>query len=180
MSKLEEEFQISKSGYYKILFSSLAASIAIYDNEPVEKLNDELVDYNHKIKEAIESRDKSFIDKVRKNDLIYAKYMICDDNKKYLIAAFRGTKVSNIFDIFADLDISLLELSGIPGKFHSGFAKRSLEIPIDFFLDKLLEDDYTIVFTGHSLGAATAALVAIRVLYHVKIYSAKKLHKKVN
>lgn len=188
MSKIEEELQISPGKYYKILFSCLSASIATYSEKPLEKLNSkQLENYNHKIKEAVVSRDEAFTAKVKDlakatSDLIYNKYIICDDNNKYLIVAFRGTIMDDPCDILTDVNLFSFAHSNskIPGKFHSGFAKRSLEIPIDFFIDKLLNEDYTIVFTGHSMGASIAAIVAIRILFHDKVFKEEKLHKKVN
>jgi hypothetical protein len=42
------------------------------------------------------------------------------------------------------------------------------KIPIKFFADQIVNHNYNIVFTGHSLGAATASLVAMNLLTFLK------------
>jgi hypothetical protein len=57
---------------------------------------------------------------------------------------------------------------------HKGFFDRSRIISIQYFLDKIILDDYKVVFTGHSLGAAVAALVAVRVIFNGNISDPRK------
>ena len=54
--------------------------------------------------------------------------------------------------------------SDINGRFHNGFYKRAENIPINYFINKLVEG-YQLILTGHSLGAAVAAMVTIKLLY---------------
>lgn len=54
---------------------------------------------------------------------------------------------------------------GITGKVHYGFWKIAQDIPVHFFASFLIHSPNSrIVFTGHSLGAAVALLVALRLL----------------
>ena len=57
----------------------------------------------------------------------------------------------------------------MPGKVHAGFSARANQVPINFFINKIVNEGYRCIFTGHSLGGAAATLVAIRVLFHEKI-----------
>ena len=95
--------------------------------------------------------------------------------------AVRGTVKTNISDIATDLNIIQDKINHpeIEGSVHSGFLNRSLEIPIDFFLDKLIDDDYQLIFTGHSLGAAVAALLTVRVLFNDKVFGKQQLENRV-
>lgn len=62
------------------------------------------------------------------------------------------------------------------GNVHIGFLKRSNQVPIDYFIEKIVNEEYDIVFTGHSLGAAVASLTTLRVLFDKRI--SQKIFKK--
>ena len=73
----------------------------------------------------------------------------------YTIVAFRGTK--NIQDWLTNLSVA--QVDGINGKFHSGFYKRAASIPLDEILT--LAKGKPIYFVGHSLGGAIAQICAL-------------------
>jgi hypothetical protein len=62
---------------------------------------------------------------------------------------------------------------------HNGFCKRANQIPINFFINKIVNEGYRFIITGHSLGAATATVFAIRVLFHEKIRQNSEIIKNI-
>eukprot|EP00457_Paulinella_chromatophora_P000951 gb/GEZN01000953.1/.p1 GENE.gb/GEZN01000953.1/~~gb/GEZN01000953.1/.p1 ORF type:complete len:1091 (+),score=89.84 gb/GEZN01000953.1/:144-3416(+) len=88
---------------------------------------------------------------------------------KELYVAFRGT--STIQDVLIDL-----HAFGIPGelrgRFHDGFYNRASVIPAEPFVSFLEEyDDYTIIFTGHSMGGPVATIKALMLMRDGRIQS---------
>ena len=176
----KESFKEFENDDYKYI--RLACSIAskiIYEEDPKKHLEELSKTYKHGIiKESLcISKTMSEYKKMEKfqNKQIYedeldkdiSKYLVCnhqtssDSKTKRLIVAFRGTE--NMKDVFADLK-AWGTINDHQGRFHFGFYKRAELIETEFFLNKLIKEDYEIVFTGHSLGAAIAALVAVKVL----------------
>ena len=142
--------------YPQKFLNCLAASIAINEENPVNALQSSRL--NHGIKEVIAS--KSF------DKCLDIKYMICDfstEENKQLLVAFGETEFMNDFLLhiqhFGDID-------GCKGGFHSSIHQRSLQIPIQFFIKKIIEENYEITFTGHRLGASIASIVGARIMFH--------------
>ena len=166
-----KEFQTE---YFEILFQCSIISEIIYEKDPEATLkSDQFKRLNHGINSLCVS--ETFEDKIETS--LDVKYMICDcskDNKKRLIIGFRGT--SSWQDFLVDLNL-IGNIEGCAGRFHSGIYKRSKKIPIEHFIDKLINENenYEIMFTGHSLGAAIASLVTVRVLTHKAVF---ELHSK--
>ena len=148
--------------YCKILFQSTIISEIIYEKDPRECLRSNDFKY---LKHGIKSMCVSKTNTSEELDTTFeVKYMICDcstASKKRLIVGFRGTKSMN--DVLTDLKV-YSKINNCNGRFHNGFNKRSEQIPIKYFVKKIVEDGYEIIFTGHSMGAAVAALVTVRVL----------------
>ncbi len=101
-------------------------------------------------------------------DLLYAtgsprKYLIAfKPNTKEVYVAFRGTE--NLKSLLPSMKVF-----GMPnhfqGRFHGGFKDQADEIslePFYYFLDKY--PDIKLIFTGHSLGGAIAAVVTSNML----------------
>jgi hypothetical protein len=83
---------------------------------------------------------------------------LVDKDKKLAVVAFRGTDADDPFDLADDADIVLTSWQK-GGRVHRGFANALEEIWPD--LDRALQPiDCRILFTGHSLGAAMATLLA--------------------
>jgi triacylglycerol lipase len=82
-----------------------------------------------------------------------------------LIFIFRGTEISDFSDIKADLKFRLVpvESNAEAGKVHRGF-KKSLDMIWDVISEDMerLSEGRTVIFTGHSLGAAVATLAFSR------------------
>jgi triacylglycerol lipase len=82
-----------------------------------------------------------------------------------LIFVFRGTEITDFSDIKADLKFRLtpVESDGEAGKVHRGF-KKSLDMVWDAISEDMerLAEGRTVIFTGHSLGAAVATLAFSR------------------
>jgi triacylglycerol lipase len=82
-----------------------------------------------------------------------------------LIFVFRGTEITDFSDIKADLKFRLtpVESDGEAGKVHRGF-KKSLDMVWDAISEDMerLSEGRTVIFTGHSLGAAVATLAFSR------------------
>ena len=157
--------------YKRVLISCIAASEAIYDENPMTALNSGSFNaLNHIIRKSMDSK----IDDENSNDpnSLEVKYMVSEceyeiEKEKVIIVAFRGSQTRDDYLIDLKLNGKVNELEG---RFHSGMFQRSVQIPIDYFIDKL-KKNYKIVFTGHSLGAAVAALVCIRVLFDNRVKS---------
>ena len=151
--------------YPQNVINCIAACSAIDEAEPVQYLSSNK--FNHEIKEVIVS--KVF------DDSLQVKYMICDcsisETKKQLLVAFCETKYMTdfIFDIQ-----HYGEIIGINGGFHSGVNSWSLQIPIDFFVKKTVEESYEVIFTGNRIGAAIASIVAARLMFHEKLIQKKR------
>ena len=142
--------------YPQKLSNCIAVSSAISEEDPLKALQSSKI--NHEIKEVIAS--KSF------DNSLDIKYMICDCStmeNKQLVVVFGETELMNDFL----LDIQHLgEIDGCKGGFHSSIHRRSLQIPIQFFIKKIIEENYEITFTGHRLGASIASIVAARIMFH--------------
>jgi GTP-binding protein EngB required for normal cell division len=151
--------------YFQSLFQCSLISELIYADDPRKALESHQCNHlNHGIKSFCVSKT---IDDKRSESNFDVKYMICDCSKnndeKRLIIGFRGT--SSFQDFLVDLDL-IGQINECEGSFHSGVYKRSKKIPIKHFIEKLLNENYEIIFTGHSLGAAIASLVTVEVLTH--------------
>jgi len=149
--------------YFKTLFQCTIISEIVYEEDPNKALASENNKYlNHGIRSLCVSR--TIDDKKNKDSNLDVKYMICDcsdDFQKKLIIGFRGT--SSLQDFLVDINL-IGKINECEGRFHSGIYKRSKKIPIKHFIEKLINEEYEIIFTGHSLGAAIASLVTVQVL----------------
>jgi hypothetical protein len=162
--------------YYKTLFQCTIISEIVYEEDPNKALESDQYKYlNHGIRSFCVS--KTIDDKENKDSTLDVKYMICDcsdDRQKRLIIGFRGT--SSFQDFLVDINL-IGKINECEGRFHSGIYKRSKKIPIKHFIEKLKNEKYEIIFTGHSLGAAIASLVTVQVLTHKAVLEG--LEKKV-
>jgi predicted lipase len=180
------------SHYERLLLSSVIVSEIIYDKKPIKKLNDdEFANFNYYIDKAT-VKETEYVNYVEdsKMPITYPfkmKYLCCKKSK-LMIVAFRGTKLTDADDLITDVDAVAVPFSpdGSPNivndmgpKVHRGFLIRSTSVDIGYFVEKILDRDYKVVFTGHSLGAAIAALVAVKVLFHHRIKKEKSLREKV-
>lgn len=78
------------------------------------------------------------------------------------VVVFRGTEVTSIADLKADLNINLVDApSG--GRIHCGFLKAYEQVAAQLNEDLKLAGDLPVYITGHSLGGALA-MVATRYL----------------
>jgi len=77
---------------------------------------------------------------------------------KLAIVAFRGTNKDDPRDVVDDLEPQLVAWRG-PGKVFEGF-KDAFEEVVDDLLPAVQSINYKLLFTGHSLGAALATLLA--------------------
>ncbi len=119
--------------------------------------------YNHGIKKLVKSQKEA----------IDVNYIICDcsnEQNKKLILSFGVTESMQDFLLNGQLDGNI---EGCDGKFHAGIYRRAKQIPLDYFIDKIINEDYQIVLTGCGFGASVAALVAVRILFNKEIVKEK-------
>jgi len=93
-----------------------------------------------------------------------------------LIVAFRGTLplafanpaafFQSLLDWLTDAEMAQIEVPGIPGKVHQGFAKALLDLwePLTVAIKQQLASGQDVFVTGHSKGASMATLAAVRLL----------------
>jgi hypothetical protein len=79
-------------------------------------------------------------------------------NNKLAVVAFRGTDKDDPTDLLDDVDVPLVDWNG-GGKVFDGFKDALAEVQTDL-LPVVQAIDCRLLFTGHSLGAALAALLA--------------------
>src|SRR5215467_4076277 len=85
-----------------------------------------------------------------------------DSNKKLAVVAFRGTDAADPTDLGDDaefLPTKWPEDGNVRGHVHSGFA-HALRHVLPRLKDALAQVEGRLLFTGHSLGAAMATLLA--------------------
>lgn len=80
------------------------------------------------------------------------------NHSKLTILAFRGTDADDPTDLCADASVGLTEWK-TAGKVHSGFAEALEDVRVDI-QNALASVEGRLLFTGHSLGAAIATLLA--------------------
>ncbi|MFK0571634.1 lipase family protein [Endozoicomonas sp.] len=86
-----------------------------------------------------------------------------NESKKITLFTFRGTKPTSLLTWLQDFDFTphSVTLNGKKLWLHSGFQRRFNAIADDIKTELLATpDDHTVIVTGHSLGAAIAAIAA--------------------
>ena len=193
----------TESTYNSVLLTSVLAAHVIYNADPITSLhNDETgkidpkigrrdeeiltyAKYNHLIEDLVFSTvyEESFKDAMnrilQKGDSLQTRYMICiNEREKVLFLAVRGSETKN--DWMQDANAFLTgTIQNVPGKIHAGFSSRAEQVPLEFYVNKIVNEGYRCVVTGHSLGGATATLVAVKLLFHEKIHGKSEFYKKI-
>jgi len=90
-------------------------------------------------------------------DLQVSFFLATNRQTKTQIVSVRGT--SNIENVMVDISLKLRADQDTGIKLHEGFARAAKQVYAE--LKPLLEADYRITTTGHSLGGAVALILAI-------------------
>ena len=175
----------SSSKYHSLLLTSVLAAYHAYDSNPLQsfssKLKNEKQKFNHLIDNICYSSvyNDNIKDVLHGGERMQVRYMVGDNVKeKILFVSVRGSETK--MDWIQDAHMKLTDpFHGLPGKIHSGFSNRARQVPIEFYVNKIVNEGYRCVFTGHSLGGAVATLLAIRVLFHEKIRGKSEFSKNV-
>jgi hypothetical protein len=96
-------------------------------------------------------------------------------NPTHVVVAFQGTEKDEWGDVKTDLQYNKVKLSGIPGKWHEGFARGAGKfwVYLLIWLKSNLKGR-TLIITGFSLGAALAQCMSIylsQAHYHHRVYA---------
>ena len=154
--KLEEEEKVPDSKDHTQ--NAMILSNAVYKEDPVAYLSES--SNNHTI-HTVAAVSQHFPQK---------KVMLAVGDvgeKRTMYVAFRGT--ASWEDAVGVLDIKLRAKDAIPGgKFHSGFDKRSRDLPMQCIITCARQEKCeTIVTCGHSLGGAVSSISAINLMLHL-------------
>lgn len=91
-------------------------------------------------------------------------------HEQLIIVAFRGTEITQIKDLETDAELELID--GPVGRVHKGFYRGLKNVWGDghddgmlAFLNKHLDNNQSLWFCGHSLGAALATLAAAEYVF---------------
>ncbi|RNA41816.1 hypothetical protein BpHYR1_039008 [Brachionus plicatilis] len=161
----------------EILLKSSIISIAVSESNPKKflEINEEMRSIDYQIEEMCFSQSHNNQKVEYFNALNDICYLMVDDiqnNKLYI--CFRGTR--NLKDLLVDAK-GFPKISDINGRFHNGFYNRAQKVPKLYFIEKL-EQGYELILTGHGLGAAVSANIAIHfLLYRLDI--SQKYAKKI-
>ena len=157
MSAGFEEMAKKRPNYRRTFLTCIIASELVHEDSPYDVLKNKYKCYDHGIGKMIKSQSSE----------IDLNYLICECyGEKKIVISFGPTKSMKDFFLNFQLDS---DIEGLEGKFHSALYQRAKRIPLKFLVDKILNDNYDIIFTGHSLGASVAAIVALRLITNKEI-----------
>ena len=100
-------------------------------------------------------------------------YMICDcsyQNRKRLIISFGLNQSMEDF---------LIHFETVEGYYHLGLYERAKRIPIKYFIQKVIYENYDLILTGDSLGASIAGIVTANILTHKAMSNQKDKRNQV-
>ena len=99
--------------------------------------------------------------------------MICDcsyQNRKRLIISFGLNQSMEDF---------LIHFETVEGYYHRGLYERAKRIPIKYFIQKVIYENYDLILTGDSLGASIAGIVTANFLTHKAMSNQKDKRNQV-
>lgn len=131
-----------------------------------------LFSYDHeKEKEKLISDLNILNMKIIKTFDTHGTQAILVSSSKFYVLAFRGTEITSISDIKADLKAKTMECES-GGKIHTGFNDAFAEVhtEIQNFINTI-EEALPLFITGHSLGGALATVATKKLTYKYGIAS---------
>ena len=161
-----EEYIKNKPDYVENLYSCIVASDLLKYKDPRNILENsgKYNSFNHRIARIL---------KIEKSAELNYIIFDCSKNSKKIILISCGATETMIDKFFCKPrnfskplygEPLLTENNELKCKINTGLYSLALRMPIDFLVEQIQVHNYEIVFTGISVGASLAAVVALLVL----------------
>ncbi|GJP41696.1 hypothetical protein CLOM_g1345 [Closterium sp. NIES-68] len=149
---------LARSGFREQMIDALVFSLAVYESSPEKVLSVLKSKYDL----PVGALDLLHLPDFPGGSQPHQPILVGRSTHGHVVVACRGT--ADVWDVMQDLKIFPRGIRGVrSGTAHMGFAERAESVCVEPLL-RLLADGHRLVFTGHSLGGAVSALLALRLL----------------
>ncbi|CAI7870685.1 unnamed protein product [Closterium sp. NIES-53] len=149
---------LARSGFREQMIDALVFSLAVYESSPEKVLSVLKSKYDL----PVGALDLLHLPDFPGGSQAQQPILVGRSTHGHVVVACRGT--ADGWDVLQDLKIFPRGIRGVScGTAHMGFVERAESVCVEPLL-RLLADGHRLVFTGHSLGGAVSALLALRLL----------------